>query len=84
MIWEDMHSNGVSQGSQEQELKFIRHFVSHGAALQDRRLIEFLEREIQPGTRQYDPSNQSHRAFIERRREWARRLVEDQVNGYLS
>ena len=83
MIWEDMHGRSATPGTQEQELKFIRHFVSHGDALQDAALLAFLQQRIGPGTRQYDPSNPTHRAFLEQRREWARHLVESEINTFL-
>lgn len=83
MIWEDMHGRSVTPGSQEEELKFTRHFVSHGDVLRDPALLAFLQQRIGPGTQQYDPSNPAHGAFIKQRREWARHLVESDINRLL-
>jgi hypothetical protein len=83
MIWEDMHGRPATAGSPEQELKFIRDFVSHGEILTRRPLLTFLQRQVGPGTRQYDPSNPIHQRFVEKRREWARKLVESEINRHL-
>jgi hypothetical protein len=83
MIVEDM-LGPETPGTSEQELKFTRNFVSHGVALDRRALLEFLEREIGAGTQQYDPFNPSHQRFVEKRRDWAMRLVESKINSRLN
>jgi hypothetical protein len=83
MIWEDMRRRPTTTGSEEEELKFTRDFVSHGEPLKNKSLLAFLQRELGPGTQQYDPSNPIHQRFVEQRGEWARRLVESEINKYL-
>lgn len=83
MIWEDMHRRNPTPGTPEEELKFARHFVSHGEPLNSTPLLNFLGREIRPGTRQYDPSDPTHQTFVKRHRELARQLVESEINSHL-
>jgi len=85
MTCEDMlHGQRPTKGSPEQELKFARDFVSHGVAMDNQDLLDFLKREIGPGTSQYDPLNPTHQTFLEKRRECARQLVESKIDAALS
>ena len=83
LIWEDMHGRNTAPGSPQEELKFTRHFVSHGDPVRDSRLTAFLDREIRVGTRQYDPNDPLHQRFVENHREPARLLVEAEINRHL-
>jgi hypothetical protein len=82
MVWEDMHGR-PDVGSAAEELKFIRHFVSHGNELGDDSLLTFLRRELGKETKRYDPHELDHQNFLEQRREWARRLVESEIDKRL-
>lgn len=81
MIWEDMYGEPTTPESRE--LKFIRHFVSHGGVLGDPNLCQFLGTEIGKPTNQYDPHDPDHQNFLERSRDWARLLVEAEIEKYL-
>jgi hypothetical protein len=82
MVWEDMGIPSPT-GSDGEELKFIRHFVSHGGALKDTALLGFLQRELRTPVTQYDPHETDHQNFLDGRREWARKLVEPEINSRL-
>jgi hypothetical protein len=83
MVWEDMHGRSAAVSSAGQELKFIRNFVSHGDELLDASLLTFLRRELGKETKRYDPHEPDHQNFLEQRREWARRLVESEIDKHL-
>jgi hypothetical protein len=82
MIWEDM---GIPSpvGSAGEELKFIRHFVSHGGTLTKPALLAFLQREFRKPVSLYDPHDTDHVVFLDGRRGWARNLVEAEINRLL-
>jgi hypothetical protein len=82
MAWEDM---GLPSpiGSAGEELKFIRDFVSHGGLLTNPRLLAFLNRELHKPTDRYDPHDTDHQIFLAIRRQWARSLVETEINRHL-
>jgi hypothetical protein len=83
MIWEDMHGRGSAPRTPGEELKFTRDFVSHGDPLKNTDLLAFIQREVAPGTLRYDPSDLVHQQFVEKRRQWARQLVETEINNLL-
>ena len=82
MVWEDM---GIPSphGSEGEELKFIRDFVSHGRALDRPRPLAFLQREFGRSVSHFDPHDPDHLTFLDGRRQWARTLVEAQINNLL-
>ncbi len=81
MIWEDMHGR-PGPGDRGEELKFVRDFASH-AKVENPALRAFLRRELGEDAPQFDPSNQKHAAYLERRRDWARSLVEAEIDRHL-
>jgi hypothetical protein len=83
MVWEDMCSGSPAPGSQWDELRFIRNFVSHGGVLGDLNLLAFLNREFGKPVNHYDPHDPEHQAFLEGRRDWARKLVETEIEQHL-
>jgi hypothetical protein len=85
MVWEDMHGRPgpAAVGTAGEELKFIRDFVSHGEELANASLLSFLRRELGKETKRYDPHDSDHQNFLEQRREWARRLVESEIDKHL-
>lgn len=85
MVWEDMHGRPgrAAAGSAEEELKFIRDFVSHGEELTYGPLLTFLKRKLGKETKTFDPHDPLHQNFVEQRREWARMLVESQIDKHL-
>ena len=82
MIWEDMYGRPAS-GSAEEELKFVRDFVSHGEELGSPALLKFLEREFGRPVTQFDPHDSDHARFVRDRRDWAWNLVERELSKYL-
>lgn len=84
MIWEDMNpSTQPVAGSPDQELKFIRDFVSHGKPLNGAGVTTFLNREFGKPENHFDPHNQEHQNFLDGRRQWARNLVEAEIDKLL-
>ena len=84
MVWEDMNGVPADPGPEpELELKYTRHFVSHGAELTDRKLLRFLEQRVAPGTNQFDPHNDVHVQFVAEQRRKARALVEAELTKRL-
>jgi len=84
MIWEDMFGRPQKGSGAAEELKFVRDFVSHGS-VGNSDLLSFLNRELGPGPtpRPYEPLNPAHQTFLTTRREWARGLVEGEINKRL-
>lgn len=82
-IWEDM--KGVPRSARppwqpEVELKYTRHFVSHGEPLtKDKHLLHFLQTKLGHSVNQFDPHELSHQALIKQQREAARNLIEDEL-----
>jgi hypothetical protein len=82
MVWEDMGLPSPT-GSDGEKLKFIRHFVSHGGLLGSPDLLAFLTRELQKPTNRYDPHDTDQQTFLDIRRQWARSLIEAEINRQL-
>jgi hypothetical protein len=81
MIWEDEHGTpeGTNAQTEALELKFVRHFVSHGEKLVDSKLLDFLKKQIGKHTEQYDPTDSTHQVLVERYRAIGRTLIESEL-----
>jgi hypothetical protein len=85
MVWEDMKGrpDSVATGSHDTELKYVRDFVSHGEPLRNPKLLAFLQQEIGKTVGQYDPHDLDQLRFVQSRRDWARSLVETELEKLL-
>src|SRR5574337_1223923 len=80
-IWEDLFGTPKKDDPciEALELKYCRDFVSHGKKLDNVDLLAYLEAKLGKGTCRFDPLNESHRAFVRRRRTLARTLIESEL-----
>lgn len=82
MILEDMYGSSMP-GGQMEELKFIRHFVSHGFPMTVTKLTKYLEGQFGKPVTHYDPFDSAHIGFLDDKREWARKLAESEIEKRL-
>jgi hypothetical protein len=84
IIWEDMNP-GVKPTANTDwwKLKLIRHFVSHGGTFDGQELKNFLAQEFNRPVLSYDPLDPLHRDYVERHREWARLLIQQEIENRL-
>lgn len=85
LIWEDLHSGEADQPIAADNLRFTRHFVSHGSKLHEptRRFIQ-RDDNLGPGVDQFDPTDTAQRQFLSRQRRSARALIEAELAKYLT
>jgi hypothetical protein len=78
MICEDIQSEDSQFDDAAQDfiaLKATRDFVSHGRLLGSVALLQLLERHLGTGTRRFNPTDDSHVAFVRSQRPEAERFV---------
>lgn len=83
LVLEDRHSGSQQKPSNYSQIKYARHFVSHGGSLGDPNLLSFLQTEFGVLVNQYDPSNKDHQQFVRKWRAEARTLVESEIESLL-
>lgn len=86
MIWEDIHGTPTRTNAPAEalELKFVRDFVSHGESLKNSDLLTFLELKLGRHTRQFDPTDRSHRDLVNLYRTKARTLIESEIERLIT
>lgn len=89
MIWEDLlqdlHPDWRIQDwpTEARELKWVRHFVSHGEKLRNHAVLDFVERELGKRIEQFDPTDMAQQQFVRSHCTSARNLVETELNKLL-
>jgi len=67
----------------EKQLKYTRHFVSHGKKLDDPSAAAFIESQIGKRLTAYDPTDPDHAAFVKAQRSEALRFIEPRLQALL-
>ena len=82
---DDMRKGGIDDYSpkEEQYLKYVRHFVSHGVPLDNDDAIAFLKTELGSPVHKYNPLNPKHQLLLSKWREHARAIVDGELGKYL-
>jgi hypothetical protein len=86
-IWEEIKGSPKSipfPWSKEVQLKYTRHFVSHGEPLtKDKHLLDFLQRKLGHPVNQYDLHQPCHQALVKEGRAMAQSLIETELKKLL-
>jgi hypothetical protein len=82
MIWEDKHGKAELTNAPVAavELRLVRNFVSHGGDLGDNAVLDLVERELGTSITRYDPTNGDQQRFVQKYRQQARQLIEDELD----
>jgi len=67
----------------EEQLKYTRHFVSHGKKLDDPSAAAFIVSQIGKRLTAYDPTDPDHAAFVKAQRTEALRFIEPKLQALL-
>ena len=70
----------IASSFQEKDLRYTRHFVSHGTELKSTAVQSFLSQHGITPPYQFDPTDATHTGFLAKQRIQASSFVEDQLN----
>lgn len=82
MIWEDSHPGWKTKHgpTEATNLKLTRDFVSHGEELGYEEVLAFIQRNLEPDTKQFDPTDRAQQRFVSSQRKSARSLIEEELD----